>query len=302
MKYLVLLYTFAVPLSYSQAYEQWEVSRGTRTIKGKTYQKVYDDFPLCSEVIRKFEADQTKIARETFQNNEIRVITDRETIASRAQNNSEQNGPDLERRNFDAGETRMCFVGQTPIEILGVYKYEEERRSIRRTDSMSELYKYNDRQWNIYILSSTVEYLSENPDYHVDCWAHVPYYYVGEVPYGDTMNTVGVEFPSRKGLDNKIVFEVTPNHRFYTYIGDENCPGDLECNWVSASALDRKRMSLYHSDGGEQAKLTFVSDYQVTDSKLGIFQASKKVYNLSTETYVYYVGPLDKRVLVHNLK
>lgn len=105
--------------------------------------------------------------------------------------------------------------------------------------------------------------------------------------------------------NGSVGISATPEHRFYACFED-SITKDTKCDWVAAQKLNPKTMKLYGANHqlvpfAEVTDITLEGKYTAGDINFpGSFYPAK-VYNLSTETFSYYVTDSINRVLVHNM-
>lgn len=266
-------------------------------------------YPLCSEIVKVYLQEKQAILEQAQQ--EYLLPEEHTMIQVEVGINKAE-----DQRHIDLGQEsdvhlvsdrkggysshNNCFTGNTPVTVfysetfkLGLNHYEREK--VFRSIELQEMYEHRE-DTQFHVLSSSLGKIEKAPTrYHKDCWARVNQVYLGHVDHGKNMITLGIG-----NKDAQQHFEVTPQHRFYAYLEGECSESSLYV-WQEAQNLQHTDIRLYQGEEGQLCPINYTSKYTVEGGGIGNLMP-KKVYNLNTDTHVYYVGPKANQVLVHDTK
>lgn len=167
-----------------------------------------------------------------------------------------------------------CFTESVPVVLLVGDKAESK--------SIMQIYRGQ------YILASTKAMFTDKR-YQKDCWTEVVNIIQGEVK--DEEKTTLVEYETSSGAQCTV--EATPGHRFY-------CEGAQSWEWKKAAELQPGDKLQVNCEGESCAVKS--NNAKTYDYGFWHFLSSdEQVYNLSTDAHTFYVGPVESKVLVHNV-
>lgn len=280
-------------------------------------------YPFCSDLIRLYQEEQKTIAALLYKKHEMSfadldVALDWNTISKNQipHYTGETMATAIGLYKSSGGG---CFDEKTPIQTLMV-RQDLDLSKIQYVQTADHIEKLNEdidnaigyigakfnlveveigelqnattntfTTHNPYILSSTYVVI---PDirYQKDCWGKINQIYYAQVEHGESMSALAVRNTQTR------IFS-TQNHRFL--VCGEDPADSSKCHWVRSKDISAGTQ-LY---AGENKRINVVAavPYKIEDSWMGI-DNDRDVYNLNTETFTYYVGNNENRVLVHNVK
>ncbi len=283
-------------------------------------------YPFCSDVIHLYELQEAEIlnkkneaAGKNATPAEFKIDWEKIEAEQLKKQSLDTIGVELEVIQFadrNRSNVDVCFGGSTLVTML-MKNLDPEISNLTSTHTSANSTTFNDvfkvptiyagdlrkvpYMWNEipmeklstmfmeshapYVMSSTLEVIPDE-SFHLDCWADILKLQRGQLDEEQDFNHIAVQAP--KGY----MLHATPDHRFYM------CK-DGKCAWERADHL-RKDMNFY-AGKDQRYPMAGMSMYAVGDGEFGI-DRYRQVYNLTTNTYVYYVGHTNGRVLVHNVR
>jgi hypothetical protein len=188
-----------------------------------------------------------------------------------------------------------CFDDQTRITVMNNSTHEVKMQSFE--DFV--IYWNNNQHANtfedIYVLSSPIEMIPDAAsEYLGSCWTRVKGYTVAGLNAGKVDDICTVSWDATDGTYGKCV--ATPDHRFRVEITDAN--GNKTYQWKQLKDVNTDKMRFVNEAGKSVTVFSIIKD-KVKD--VNWVRDDMKVYNLMTESGVYYIGDPNRRALVHNV-
>ncbi|MBI3535187.1 MAG: hypothetical protein HY072_06855 [Deltaproteobacteria bacterium] len=167
-------------------------------------------------------------------------------------------------------EQSRCFFGDTTVVILQGGK--------KRVMPIKDLQTILSTDTNVYVLSSTRDVISD-PKYQQASWAKISQVFSRKLKMGDKYFEITYQSEGKEPL----VLKVTSLHPFF-------------CSKQEGDGSSTSEHKLYSING------TFAHILNVKELTVGENDDIEVFTMTIPETHVYYVGPEESAVLVHNAK